>query len=318
MISIRRYNPADCGLWDEFVRNSRNGTFLHLRPYMDYHADRLADYSLVAADARGRWLAVMPACRQGSVVSSHAGLTFAGWIMSNKADALNMLEATRTAIDFMAADGADTLLYKAIPYIYAGYPAQEDVYALMQCGATVERTLLGSAVDLSDPIPFDMAYRQDVRRARTSDVTISEAKTDAEWLDFWRLLSAHLKERFGTTPVHSFAEISLLRSRFPENIRLYAARAAGELLGGVVVYHSRVAAHSQYTALSAAGRERRILPAIHAAAMDAAKGMGEKYFDFGTSADPDSPSGLNEGLVRQKIASGARGVLYTTYRISLH
>lgn len=316
MIDIRPYNHGDSERWNEFVVRSRNGIFLHLRNYMDYHADRFLDFSLIATDERGRWRAILPACRRGSEISSHAGLTFGGWILDAKTDALTMMDVVEASVDFMRSAGCSTLIYKPVPHIYTSYPAEEDLYALTHAGATLSRSMLASVVDMSHPIPFDMAYRQDVRRAQKSGVLVAQATHPEEWSEFWSLLTCHLSERFGAKPVHTIEEISLLRDRFPENIRLYTARKDNQLLGGVVVYHSAVAAHSQYTALSELGRTLRVLPALHACAMDAAAKMGERYFDFGTSADDDSPSGLNEGLVRQKIASGARGVLYNTYTLA--
>ena len=54
MISIEAYTPALKGAtWDELVQASRNGVFLHLRDYMDYHSDRFTDASLIARDAKG-------------------------------------------------------------------------------------------------------------------------------------------------------------------------------------------------------------------------------------------------------------------------
>lgn len=316
MIEIRLYSPEDCTRWDEFVDASRNGIFLHKRGYMDYHADRFADFSLIAIDGRGRWRAILPACRIGAEIHSHAGLTFGGWIMDRKTDALTMIEIVGASIEFLRQHGANRLVYKAIPYIYTNYPAQDDLYALLHAGATLSRSMLSSVVDMADPIPFDMAYRQDLRRAAKEGVVVSRVENDHDWIEFWQLLTAHLRARFGADPVHSLAEITLLRTRFPENISLYTARKDNRLLGGVVVYHSAAAAHSQYTALTDLGRSLRVLPAIHECAMQTAARMGERYFDFGTSADPQSPSGVNEGLLRQKIASGARGVLYNTYTLS--
>jgi hypothetical protein len=37
---VERYTGAARGLWDGFVRDSRNGTFLFFRDYMEYHQDR--------------------------------------------------------------------------------------------------------------------------------------------------------------------------------------------------------------------------------------------------------------------------------------
>ena len=50
-LSIRRYDPAETEAWNRFVAASRNGTFLHDRGFMDYHADRFSDFSLVVEDS---------------------------------------------------------------------------------------------------------------------------------------------------------------------------------------------------------------------------------------------------------------------------
>lgn len=46
MIEIHRYTAAYHRDWNDFVSESSNGTFLFLREYMEYHADRFTDYSL--------------------------------------------------------------------------------------------------------------------------------------------------------------------------------------------------------------------------------------------------------------------------------
>ena len=57
---VERYTADRQALWDSFVDNSRNGTFLHKRGYMDYHAHRFTDHSLMFY--RGEDLvAIMPA-----------------------------------------------------------------------------------------------------------------------------------------------------------------------------------------------------------------------------------------------------------------
>ena len=47
MFEIRRYTEADKAAWDAFVAQSKNGTFLFFRDYMDYHRDRFDDHSLM-------------------------------------------------------------------------------------------------------------------------------------------------------------------------------------------------------------------------------------------------------------------------------
>ena len=47
ILTLSRYTPAHRLTWNDFVRQSRNGTFLLEREYMEYHADRFADHSLL-------------------------------------------------------------------------------------------------------------------------------------------------------------------------------------------------------------------------------------------------------------------------------
>ena len=60
MITISRYTPESRHEWDKFVRNARNSTFLFLRDYMDYHADRFKDCSWIARKGSGI-AAILPA-----------------------------------------------------------------------------------------------------------------------------------------------------------------------------------------------------------------------------------------------------------------
>ena len=64
MIEIVRYTPDMAASWDAFVGQSKNATFLFYRGYMDYHADRFADFSLMFYD-KGRLCALMPANDDG-------------------------------------------------------------------------------------------------------------------------------------------------------------------------------------------------------------------------------------------------------------
>ena len=60
MIQIRDYSDNLRPRWDEFVRLSKNGTFLHKRAYMEYHADRFEDHSLLFYKEE-ELLAILPA-----------------------------------------------------------------------------------------------------------------------------------------------------------------------------------------------------------------------------------------------------------------
>lgn len=314
MIEVIRYNPQQAPAWDAFVDVARNGSFLFRRDYMDYHADRFEDFSLMALGHGGKLLAVLPACRQGEVLSTHAGLTFGGWILADRrCDALDMLELWDAMTALLRSEGFRRIVYKTMPHIYHRRPAEEDRYAIFRAGGQLSRSLVSSVIDLDDPLPFDQGSRQRARKAAAIP-GISIGPSD-DFRGFWDVLSSLLDTRYGAEPVHSLAEIELLHGRFPENIRLYTAVLDGELLAGVVVYVSPTALHSQYTAASPRGKELSVVPAIYSCIIDDYKGR-VRWFDFGTSNEDDGRS-VNPGLLRQKCSYGARAVVYDTFTIQL-
>src|SRR5262249_19679767 len=129
-VSVERYAPPCRGAWDDFVRQSKNGTFLFLRDYMDYHADRFADYSLLLRDAEGELVAPLPAHADGPALVSHSGLTYGGFVTGAGMKAPLMLEVFEAAVAYLVGVGFRRWVYKTIPAVYHRHPAEEDRYAL--------------------------------------------------------------------------------------------------------------------------------------------------------------------------------------------
>ena len=92
--TIRQYAPADADTWNAFVATSINGTFLHDRRFMEYHADRFDDHSLVV-ERRGKIIALLPANRAGVTLQSHGGLTYGGVIVGPSMSAAEVVEVVR-------------------------------------------------------------------------------------------------------------------------------------------------------------------------------------------------------------------------------
>lgn len=312
MITIQRYTPDRQPIWDAFVQAAKNSSFQHVRAYMDYHSRRFADYSLMAYDG-DEPVAMLPANRDGNVVYSHKGLTYGGWVMPLKHfNVVVMLQVMDAALNFMRADGVTTLYYKPIPHIYHSYPAEEDLYALFRCGAQLAVTNVSTTIDLSCPLPFNTGAKSSVSVARREGVTIAESD---DYASYWAVLARLLEQRYHTSPVHTLDEILQLKASFPHNIRLFTATAEGELLGGVVMYFVGQVAHSQYTAATLRGWEKRVIPAIYRHIITNECGA-MRYLDFGISNE-DSGRYLNEGLVLQKCGMGGRAIVYQTYKVDL-
>lgn len=308
---IRRYTSQQKSEWDAFVDSARNATFLFFRDYMDYHSDRFCDCSLMAFDDHDRLIALLPASIEGNIVTSHAGLTYGGWILGAKSpDMLAMMEIWPLMIDIYRSLGAESLIYRPVPHIYHNYPSEEDLYALFRHGATLDRVLASSVIDLVAPIKISDTVRWHVNRARRVGVSISES---VDIGSFWEMLTCRLHDRYSSAPVHTLEEICLLKSRFPDNIKLVVAvNSENRLLAGVMLYICGNVVKAQYTASTYDGREVNALDAIYVSLASRLAAEGYRYFDLGTSNE-DGGLVLNEGLIRQKSSYGARVITYPSF-----
>ncbi len=226
MLSLRRYTPSDAGEWDAFVEASKNGTLLFLRGYMDYHgvgtgSGRFRDCSFMYYDAKGRLRALLPANIDGSTLWSHQGLTYGGFILSEDTRAEEVLELFDVTMAWMRQEGVTAWMYRQVPTIYHRCPAQEDDYALWRNGAVLKSCLVSTTIPLNDASlypPVERRRRRGERKAMEAGFRIVES--DRLEL-FWPIMEANLRERYGVAPVHTLQEMQLLRSRFPERIRLF-------------------------------------------------------------------------------------------------
>lgn len=311
--TIVRYAPDMEPVWNGFVAQSRNGTFLADRRYMDYHADRFADCSLMACK-EGKLKGMLPAnITADGWLQSHGGLTYGGWITpAAHFDAADMLELWDAWMEWCVRERIKGVDYKPVPYIYHRLPADEDIYALFRHNAKISECNMSEAILLANPRGFNTRQRRNLRKGIASEAVVEEGVNAAE---FHSLLSDCLEERHGVAPVHSAEELQLLQSRFPDRIRIFGTRNRGRLSSGVCMYETSEVAHCQYIASSAEGRENGELTFLFSCLITLYGERGFRYFDFGT-CNEDHGKYLNEGLMRQKSELGGSGVAYQRFEIT--
>lgn len=306
MFTVRPYAQSDAEAWDALVLRSRNGNFLHRRGYMDYHADRFVDRSLIV-ERKGQAIAVFPANIRDNIVVSHGGLTYAGLIASHDLRAESALAVFDLMGDYYRSLGAERLIYKAAPHVFHSYPADEDLYALHRLGACLRRRDVSSVVSLQEAIPVSDGRRRAIEKARMVGITL-QADTDLK--DFHALLSEVLRKH-AAVPTHSLDELCVLQGRFPQQITLHEARQEGNLLAAVLVYDFEHVVHTQYLAASSEGRRLNALSLLLADLMGGIY-AGRRYFSLGISTEQEGRV-LNGGLVAQKEYFGARAVAHDFY-----
>ncbi len=311
MFEIKRYTPEQTDEWNQFVAASKNGTFLFDRRYMDYHADRFEDHSLMVF-RRGRLYALLPGNIDGDTFYSHQGLTYGGLVMNGRTTAADVVEIFRLLNDLWRSEGIKKVVYKPVPWIYHQQPAEEDLYAITQlCDVRITRSL-SSTISRHQLNEWYRIRKSGSKKAQMAGVRIEETEN---YLPFWKILSDNLKERYCLQPVHTLEEIELLHHRFPEQIRLYVAKAGTETIGGCVLYVADRVVHSQYIAANRQGRELHALDWLFDKVVEQAL-EDHEFFDFGISTE-NQGTYLNKQLIYQKEGFGGRGICYDWYKWTL-
>lgn len=306
-------NLYQCGLqqfeeWNAFVAQSKNGTFLFDRRFMDYHADRFHDYSMMFY-IDDRLLAVMPAHVDGDCLVTHGGLTYGGLVMSPKIRASQVCEIFRNLNEVLRWDGFRRVVYKAVPWIYHRQPAEEDLYALTAvCHARLTIRDISSAIIGNRKMRFSGSRKDGIRKARKKGLEVRES---TDFAAFWQILNDNLTSKYGVCPVHSVAELELLHGRFPEQIKLYMVFDGEQPLGGTVLFLTPQVLHTQYISANAYGKQHGAIDLLFDHLINNVY-ADYSYIDFGKSTVSDSAD-LNEQLIFQKEGFGARAVCYDTY-----
>lgn len=339
MISICRYTQNKQTEWDDFVKVSKNGTFLFLRSYMDYHSDRFQDHSLMFYNEKNRLIAVLPANgpsksplkgdilsnqlspfkgeRGGGLFHSHQGLTYGGFVLSPEIHISEVGELFRLTISYLKENGFCEWIYKQIPYIYHLIPSQEEDYWLWRYNATLKACNMMTAIDLGNS---EIDITSSRKRTYFNKLTRQgyTVAIDDNIRNFWPILENNLMERFGSRPVHSLSEIELLKQRFPDNIVCCTVKNPdGKTLAGTLLFITQQVVRTQYISASHEGKHTNALDYLMLTLIRHYKDNPEyRYFEFGTSMAEDGIH-LNEGLILQKEGFGGRAVACKIFTIAL-
>ncbi len=304
------YEPMHRQDWDKVVKESKNGNFLHVRDYIDYHAHRFNERSVVIK-RQSKPVAVFPCNRVSDQLISHDGLTYGGLIYGVDLRAADVLELFLHLVQYYEQAGIKTMRYKAIPHVFHSYTAEEDLYALFRLNAKLYRRDICCVIPMDKRLRFARLRRSNIEKAKSAVLEIREGV----FFEAFHQLLTSVVGKFGAKPVHSVDELKLLQSRFPNSIRLFGSFKGEQLLAGALVYDFGQVAHVQYVANSDEGREVGALDFIIGHLIENVF-SSRRYFSFGSSNEQEGRY-LNEGLIFQKEGFGGRGVAQDFYELDL-
>lgn len=299
-MKIARYRESYKDAWNAFVSTSINSTFLHKREYMDYHSDRFVDHSLLFYSDKDQLLCILPANETNDELISHQGLTYGGFLMSEKFSFEVIRLVFETLHSYLKKNGFKKFYLKVVPDFYTARIQDSEHYLMWRLGGNVSSILINSVVCQQTKTKFKNNRMEGVKKMMRNKAIIEESNNYSE---FWDVLTGELRSRHQVQPVHSLQEMSQLKQHFPENIRLYVCRDNKcNLLAGTVLYISKRVVHVQYISSTQNGRIGGAVDFLFYKLVNEVLSH-IPFFDFGHSNECGGQF-LNKGLYFQKEGFG--------------
>ncbi|HSD06123.1 FemAB family protein [Flavobacterium sp.] len=310
---IKRYESKDYDKWNDFIGQAKNATFLFHRDFMDYHKDRFEDYSLIVLDGE-KWVAVLPANRVIDTVYSHQGLTYGGVVFLSKLKAEKVELILDDILFFLKENSVDFFCCKPIPNFYFLKGNQEIDFFLCKKGGLIERKEMNLAINLTIPLDISKSKLKHFRRIKSLHLEIVE---EQNLHPFWEeVLEPRLAEKHNAKPVHTKEEITILKKKFPENIKQFSLYNKNKIIAGITIFETETVVKSQYGATTKEGEEVRSLDFLFINLIEKYKNEGKCFFDMGIVGD-NNIKGYNSGLLKQKEELGCSVYNQDFYKISV-
>ena len=188
--TVRKYNGKDALAWNSFITEAKNATFLFQRDFLEYHADRFRDYSLLIFET-GNLIAVLPANIEGDTLFSHQGLTYGGLIYGEKVKLAAVVQIFKAVLTFLHANSVKKLHLKLVPSIYHKSPAEELSYALFLAKANLVRRDSLAVIVTENPLKLSKDRKDGVKRGMKNGLRIVE---EPAFELFWSKVLGTLRE----------------------------------------------------------------------------------------------------------------------------
>lgn len=307
--TITTYDSSFYALWNQFVSETKNGTFLFHRDFMEYHADRFTDSSLLVFED-GKIKALLPANVRHTTVFSHQGLTYGGLIYKELKLA-KVVDIFKHILVFLQTKGCESLQIKAIPSIYAHKPSEELKYALFLSEAKLMRRDVLSVIDLREKLAISKGRLEGVSKGIKHGLKVVE---ETNFEAFWNtILIPNLAKKHQAKPVHHLDEMVVLHNKFPKSIRQFNVYHGDKIVAGTTFFETDTVAHAQYISANEDKNDLGSLDFLFHYLITEVFAK-KTFFDFGISNEQEGKK-LNQGLSFWKESFGASAVVQDFYEV---
>ena len=321
MIKIIKYDQKNKDEWDEFVKNSNNGTIFHERKFIDYHPkDRFVDHSLLFKQ-RGKIVGLLPAVEYDQsgmkVLHSHKGASYGGIVYPCDQSIQISFDIIKSLIKYAKSEKINRIILTLPPMIYNKKMTNYIEFALIMNHFLYLKREISSTLLLENTIEenvkkFKQTSRTAFRKAEKKGIKV---RLSNDYEKFYKILKNNLKIRHNVEPTHSLEELIKIAKIYPNRIRLYGAFLKDTMVAGTVMFDTNsLVTLAFYISHDEKYQEYRSVNLLFKEIIEDSIHREFKYLDYGIFTVNMEP---NFGLARFKESFGANGIFRDTFAIDL-
>ncbi|MFP4522824.1 MAG: GNAT family N-acetyltransferase [Fibrobacterota bacterium] len=319
---VKKYTSRDRVLWEEFVRESNNGTIFHTQKFLSYHPEgRFKNHHLIITKNDKPAALITGADREDDdgkrIFASYPGASFGGFIFKKGASLEETKSVIEMSLEYMKEKKYDRFRVTLPCIFYCGAQNNNTEFIFSNLGFKYQKRELSSVSTLNfreEDVEknFNSGCRRAVNKARKSGV---EVKITSDYKQFYKILKKNLNLRHNVEPAHSESELIKLSEMFPEDIVFFGAYLGKKLLGGIVMFvcNKRVSM-AFYISQDYKYQEYRPVNLLFSEVLRWSVQKGFSYLDFGLFTVNMDP---NWGLCRFKESFGAQPVFREYFYLDL-
>ena len=321
MLKLSRFRSSEEQIWDSYVPKANNGTFFHLRSFLNYHPKgRFKDHSIMVRK-KGKIFSLFPAVEQfigeKKLLISHPGATVGSFTLPENLSIADAFELVSKLIEYAKGKKFQGIRINLPPNLYQKRLSNYMEYSFFKLGFGYTKREITSILFLEETIEetkkkFRPSHLRAVRKAIENNIIVKQSQDIGS---FYSILRNNLKIRHGVTPTHTLSELKHLFSMFPKKVRLFSAFLDELMVAGVVTFqiNQRVLL-AFYISHDERYSELRAVNILFYKIFEWAIKSKYEIFDFGIFTVNGEP---NMGLGRFKENFGASGIFRDTVELNL-
>ena len=310
MLEIIKYDSSKRKEWNNFLKLSKNGTFLLDRNFLEYHSERFIDCSLMFY-SRQTLIALLPLNVDDDNLFSHGGLTYGGFIVGRNITTSLMLDIFDELLNFLKINKIKKLVHKPIPHIYHKTPSEEEIYCLFRYKFLLVKRDISSTINMKTT-NIRGKKLNGYRKAVQLGLKINETSDCSSII---KIINSNLNEKYNTNAVHTADELNSLKLDFKNEIKFFNLEMGDKIEGGAILFLANNVVHAQYVATSSKAKKNRALDFMICHIYEQFKPEFQ-WFDFGISTEQNGLV-LNKNLIKSKEEFGLSGICYDTYELNI-